>query len=151
MAGGAAEARTLWILWGALVWCVILYAVIGFFLRPGGESGMQPAPPAMLNVIAAGAVFLAATSIALRGVLARSTSYRNYSIVRWALAEAIAIAGLVLALLGARTNVFVVFIGVSILLLLVHRPSADARREYARLRGEGETGAAGASGASGLS
>jgi hypothetical protein len=139
-AGDAAEARTLWILWSGMLSSVLLYALVGFFLRPGGSAGTGGSPPALVNVIAAGAVFLAATSIGLRGMLARSTSYRSYSIVRWALAEAIGVAGLVLSLLGARFNVFAAFIGVAILLLLVHRPSPSVRSEYEQLRGEGQAG-----------
>jgi hypothetical protein len=78
---------------------------------------------------------LLALLFALKGILARRSPYATYLVIRWALAEAPAVLGLVLSILGFPWKILWAFLAVPFVVLLLLAPTGECQREYERLRG----------------
>lgn len=117
------------ILWGALLMSIGIYAGVATFIR---QSGGAPEPPAPILLPVLAFVALGNSMFALVGVrriTAASGNYTTYAILRWALAESVAIFGLVLALVGFPLAAGYAFIGWAAFLMVLMFPSdADFRR-----------------------
>ena len=122
------EARRarLWIIWANMLVSVAVYAGIGYFVATtdGSPAVLRTLVPAF-GLVAVTEVFAIAV---LRPLLAARMERTAFAIVRWAVAESIAILGLVLRLLGAPFSTAAIFMAAGALLLAVWRPTeADAR------------------------
>jgi hypothetical protein len=125
------------IIWGAFVGAVCLYALTAYGMRQ--LSGRPPASEALsllVPTLAGVAALLTALIFSWGQVLVKQADYQAYSIIRWALAEAVGIFGLVLAFLGASGTTAVAFFGWALLSLFRLRPTPDDYRRFQRLKGE---------------
>lgn len=116
---------TMQIIWVALLSAIGIYAVLGLIV-------VKPAPPSdQLNVIAVAlmgvAVMQTAFAFLAPRFLPKMPSISMY-ILRWAMAESVAICGLMLRFLGAPTNWFLIFIVWSALLMLTLRPGQEVQK-----------------------
>jgi hypothetical protein len=68
------------------------------------------------------------------GRLFASADYQTYSVIRWALAEAVAVYGLVLCFLGAPETTSGAFFGWALLSLFRLRPSAEDYQRFLGLK-----------------
>lgn len=124
-----------WIIWGALLWSVVLYGFLGAkLLQPQGESGSR----SLVLGLAALSLVLLGSTVALRffcissplqerrmdlGVPEGFQRYLTWQVVIFALCEAVALFGLVLRLsAGLPTGEFLLFVGAGFLALAVHAP-----------------------------
>jgi len=131
-----AELKVLAILRYAMIAAVLFYALVGLILGTSLEPRM---PGDLLHWLV---IFLSVmagihvlTVVLLRQLIAGLTggSYKIYCILRWALAETVAIYGLVLHILGAGWTVFGVFLILSLGLLWIMPSSEADHRSYADL------------------
>jgi len=132
-AGGktpAPPAATVQIIWFALLASIGMYAVFGLvILKPGMMA--QSMPPDQLNVVA---LALAGVSVMSAGFAFMAPRFLgkmpgfSLQILRWALAESIAVCGVLLRMLGGGTNWFLMFIAVSALLMLTLRPGQEEQK-----------------------
>lgn len=128
----------LWILWGALVGSLCTYAAVGYLIRQVWDQPLAPETLSVLIPTFGGMALLITTVIfALRPVLTKQTTYQTYSIIRWALAEAVGILGFVLFVLGASWTVFGTFLGWAFLLELRLMPTQDDQGQFQRLKRQG--------------
>lgn len=117
----AAQPQIHWIIWGALTFSVVIYAVVGTIVA----GNPNPAPELQLMLPIFTVLSLSITGMVLFGsrLIANATKvYFTYAILRWALSESVAIFGLVMKFLGADALVLYVFVGWSLLLYLVLAP-----------------------------
>ena len=82
------------------------------------------------------AVAMTVAIFASGSTLAKHTNYQAYSLIRWALAEAIGMVGFVLFLLSASWNVLGIFLGWAFLLAFYLRPTEDAYSQFQHLTGQ---------------
>jgi hypothetical protein len=129
------HAAVPWILWGSFLNAIVIYVIVLAFLVPvptvAERSVVLPA------VLAGLAVLEVALFFALRAPLARRLGEcLPYVMIRWASAEAVAILGVVLKLIGYGWTIAAPFLlaGFALLLLL---PPNRLRSEYEELRGGG--------------
>lgn len=135
--------QQLWILWGALLASLLVYAAIPLLL-PAVEA--PPADAAWVGGGAALAGLAALGSLALRrlalvgpvgrgeldlGSHAGQTRLYLVSMLCWALAESVGIVGLLLFLLYRRPELVYPFLAAAIGLMLYHAPRASALRRLA--------------------
>lgn len=125
------KRQTLRIIWAAMLGSNAVYAAMPL-LVPGGEAALDPAIPLAL---AAGAVMTAVASFVVPAIVARMPveddamrANRSFQlcVVRWALAEAVAIDGIVLFVLGAGTGWLWGLCAASAVLLGIHAPRENA-------------------------
>ena len=102
------RAKVLPIIWFALFSSVIIYAVVGFVIAPEPPENAEDL--AMLPMVF-GAVSLGITAMVFmaRVIFASVKDFVAFSILRWALAESIAVFGLVLTFLTGKTLFVLVF------------------------------------------
>jgi hypothetical protein len=132
--------RTLWIVWASMLATLIVYAAIPF-LVPGGQARDPLLEQAMLlglfGVAAASAIgTLIARNLmivqpAQRGDLDLGSGpalsrFASVSIALWAVAESIAVYGLVLYLLFGKAGYLHAFLLAAATLFAVHSPRAPA-------------------------
>lgn len=134
--------KTLWFIWGALVYAILLYLGVAFFL-----VRTSAASPELLTVVAGLTILLSIISCAmsilvwiklLRAPLQSGTldlqsesgfqRYQTLSIITWALDETIAIFGLVLVVMSGVIYYAVPFCVISLVLLILQRPQQSATR-----------------------
>lgn len=122
-------AAVMQIIWLALLAAIGMYAVVGIVvMKPGMFANI---PPAQLNVFA---MVLAAAAVGQIGLALGAPSILpkmpkvSLQILRWAMAESIAISGLLLRILGGSTTWFLMFIGCSALLMMTLRPTQDEQK-----------------------
>jgi hypothetical protein len=130
-----------WIIWGALVVSVLVYGGIGLALAPAPDPAEQPpedAASAMVPVLAVVAVGALAASFVLRVVFlsrlgqgrkpdgadpAAFGKFLTLHVVLFALAESVAIHGLVLRFAAGISNgLFLAFLGAALFGLACHAP-----------------------------
>lgn len=132
----AADHTVLWIIWGAMTGSLGLYALVGWFVQ---STLPRSAPAEFLSLLIPlfGGLSLVISFVifSARSMLAKLThyQYQPYSIIRWALAEAVGIHGLVLCLLGALWKIFTAFLAWAVLLQLRLMPTQDDQAQFARL------------------
>lgn len=113
-------AMTQHILWAALLMSILSYGAIGQLVPGAAEGPPQVVPFALLGLAAVQTGLALVLPARLPGLqpLARS-------ILGWALAESIAVLGLVLHILGAGRPFFYGLLAWSAVLLVVLRPRTD--------------------------
>jgi len=121
---GSMPASRLWIIWANLLVAVGVYAVVGYFVAPDRAANEQ-ALGVLVPVFAVVALFEVLAVFVLRPVLAERMGGVAFAIVRWAVAESVAIFGLALRFLGAPVSTMAMFIAASALLLVWWRPSGE--------------------------
>lgn len=129
------HAAVPWILWGSFLNAIVIYVIVlAFLVRVPPAAERSVVLPAVLAVLAVLGVVL---FFALRGPLARRLGeYLQYAMIRWSSAEAVAIFGVVLKLIGYGWTVAAPFLlaGFALLLLL---PPNRLRSEHEEARGGG--------------
>ncbi|MDP8222529.1 MAG: hypothetical protein P9L99_04150 [Candidatus Lernaella stagnicola] len=123
---------TVWILWFALLSSVAAYAVIGVFLRQmNGADAAAPDGIAVMRYALLGVAF-AVTCINFLAprLFGPKFNFMQFCIIRWALAEAVAIFGLVLIILGEELPVLLIFVAWSIALFMILAPTEGAKRRH---------------------
>jgi hypothetical protein len=127
------------ILWGAFTGSLFIYALVGYLIQQLSE---RPPASELLSLLIPlfGSIALMTTILlfALGPTIAKQADYQAYSIIRWALAEAVGILGLILFVLGASWTIFGVFLGWALLLELRLRPTADDWEQFQRLKRRGK-------------
>lgn len=129
--------RVYWTFWIGIVTAVVAYVVVGLvvgsLLEGEGPESLRILP----WIFGAVSVCLLALVFILRGTLARKVPYNNYLVIRWAMADAVAILGLVLVFLGFPWTITGDFFAAALIVLLFLTPTAKLEKEYRSLRGEG--------------
>jgi len=123
------------ILWAALLASIVVYALVANNFRPEA-----PAEAADLGVITAviaatAAGTLVASAIVPRLLARQGAPYITFCILRWALAESVAVFGLVLTFMGALPRVGHAFFAVSALAILLQPPGGRDLERFRELRG----------------
>lgn len=115
------------IIWFALLASVGIYAVVGLVVAPLAAPALAPEQLNLfLMVFALLAMTQSGVAMMVPRILPRLPFFTQH-ILRWALAESIAVFGLVLRFLGGSTLYFLSFLGWSALLLLTLRPGQEKR------------------------
>ncbi|MDP8257685.1 MAG: hypothetical protein P9M14_18210 [Candidatus Alcyoniella australis] len=126
------NASMVWLIWLSLIGSILIYGLVGIMVR--SSSGPLD-PDANLNMILGifAMVGLATSVVTLLSgrFLARSGQYFTYCIVRWAMAESIAIFGLALYMIGADAPFFFIFLVWSLALMLLLMPNHASRDRFA--------------------
>lgn len=112
------DPRTTWILWAAFLLAQPVFVVVGVTTAIEPASG--PLGPA-LAFAAAGPALLSVAFGRLVGPSAQPTA----SIVRWALAESVAVTGLVVRMTGGSTLLASFLAGAGFLLILLQPPRSE--------------------------
>ena len=131
----------LWTVWGAIFGTLGILGGIGFFLRESDTLSVPLTPEdlsVLIPIFSILAVAITAAVFAGAPMLAKHVNYQAYSIIRWALTEAIGTIGFVVFLLGASWNVFSAFLGWALLLAFYIRPTDDAHYQFLQLAGQTE-------------
>lgn len=135
--GPSNERQTTWILWIAFVTAVALYGGVGAWLVHSGSVGgsAEGLPRTEILVLGLAVVALGATGFVAMGggLFARTSDFRTWSIVRWAVSETIALFGLVLAVLGAGLLPLAVGMLWAWGLLLLTLPTQREQQRFQRL------------------
>jgi hypothetical protein len=132
----SSETATLDLLWKLLVGSVCVYGALGYVFAEEGGQGTMNENISFLVTLFAGISAAMMVAVFSRGsMLAQRFNYFTYCIVRWAMAEAIGVFGLVLAFLGATKLLVLSFCGWSLLSLFRLRPTTDDFNRFRRLRG----------------
>ncbi|MCC6157117.1 MAG: hypothetical protein IT350_03630 [Deltaproteobacteria bacterium] len=119
--------RAAYIIWGAIFASIFFYAGIAMALRMSGFAEAQGAPVEMLMaVLGSMALFVGVFSTVVVPRMLGRLPLMTYSILRAALAESVAVFGLVLMILGAPIPVGIVFFVASAILLVIVRPRPRA-------------------------
>ncbi len=119
--------RSAYIIWGAIFASIFVYAGIAMALRLMGFAEAQGAPIEMLTaVLGATALSIGAFTTVIVPRMLGHLPLVSYSILRAALAESVAVFGLVLMILGAPIPVGIVFFVASAILLVIVRPRPRA-------------------------
>lgn len=122
-------ARPLWIVW------IGFMSVLGSYLVVALQQGQQDAAPELdlasitlaLSVAALGG---SVVSLFFMKKLFASLPFFTYSIVRWAIADAVATFGLVLFFLGATLPTFLMFLSWAAGLFVMAMPTAAAQEAW---------------------
>jgi hypothetical protein len=132
--------QTVWIIWLAMLSSIALYAAIGIYLSQSGELPKSLDAQTLnllmyvFGIVAIGTIFVIFLIIPRLinpkphlshhqpSSSLRPASELVFCVVRWALAESIAIYGLILLILGGSLAVFGLFAFVSCALLLYLAP-----------------------------
>lgn len=131
----ATNRTVLWILWGALTGTLGIYALVGSLVRPALDRPLAPELLSLLTPLFGGiGLLLSFVIFSAKPRLAKLTNYQYqpYSVIRWALAEAIGIHGFVLFLLGAPWQIFTGFLTWALLLQLRLRPTHEDQAQFER-------------------
>jgi hypothetical protein len=133
------DQAVLWILWGAFTGSLFIYALVGYLIQQLSERPPVSELLSLLIPVFGGIALMAAIlPFALGPTIAKQANYQAYSIIRWALAEAVGILGLMLFILGASWLIFAAFLGWALLLELRLRPTPDDREQFQRRKRPGE-------------
>ena len=124
-----------WLLWIAISGSLLIYAVVGVIVR---QNNSPDTDPGLFTVLIPALILVSATETMLvltvwGRLFARKSSYLNYCVVRWALAESVGIFGLVLTILGASTIICASFFIWSALLFVLLAPTRGDRQRFANL------------------
>jgi hypothetical protein len=111
--------RNLVIVWGAMCASIVLYGVVTFAVIEPQPAGF----PAEL--LAAFAIGPAALSGLFGRVFATEVAPQTRWIVRWALAEAVGLSGLLVRMLGGAPVVSLALLGLGFVLVAVQFPRED--------------------------
>lgn len=123
------ENRTARLVYGAILSALAIYGGMGFFLPGMITLAPNSLLPVIIPVLVAAAVVETVLLLAWAPRLLGKSSYLNYCVLRWALAEGVGIYGLVLVFLGAGQGFFLTFLGWSLVLILLCAPTeADQER-----------------------
>jgi len=123
------------IVWLSLLGSIFIYVLVGFMARSQGAPPASPDAPLGLMAGMFAIIALGTTGfIVLSSRLLIRAEYFSFCIVRWALAESIAIYGLALFLMGLDWPFFLGFIVWALALMVVLMPSASARQRYEDMR-----------------
>ena len=120
-----AVMQTTWIIYGALCMSMIIYGAVGFaVVEPPEEPNTDMMMPLALGIVSlttsAGTFFV---DKFIQG------NYQTRNIIKWALAESIAIYGFVLYFLTANTVYLLAFIVFALALMAVHAPNQKSFEE----------------------
>jgi len=133
--GERKSRQTRWILWAAIFVSIFIYAFVGAMLKQTLEkppsADILPLIIPVLIAISAGET--AMVLFVLGKLLAKKSNYLSYCVVRWALAESIAIFGLVILILGAEMKTSLLFFAWSAVLLFLTMPGQNDERKFADL------------------
>jgi len=125
------KSGILWILWLSMVGSIFIYAIVGFMVR---ENTPAPEDTSMVGVLTLAFSLVSIGTSALALLFGRLTGgkmdYQPFCIIRWALAESIAIYGLVLFILGASWAVFIPFLVWAIIMQLLLAPTHNSQQRY---------------------
>jgi hypothetical protein len=121
MTDRAARLTTLNVLWMSMLAAVPIYAAVTWFAPAPAESALDPAALVVFPLIAVGeTAFVVLAPRFLEG------DYMTTCIIRWALAESVALFGLVVHFLGGPAWLAYVLMGWSFLLIAALGPSRAA-------------------------
>lgn len=121
------------LIWAALTFQVVIYAIVGWHLTPT-EAG--PASFTLCVSLTSAGLCLTLLALGLTPILAPRTDYTTFGVIRWALAETPAVFGLILYLLGATLPWFVGCLVLGLLGLLMTAPGEKERRAYLQAGGK---------------
>lgn len=126
----ASTEAAMQIIWFALLASIGGYAAIGYFvIQPGTMARTDPEQLNMMAmVLAAAAVGTGGFAMMAPRILSKMPTVSLY-IVRWAMAESVAVFGFMLRILGGNTTWLLLFTGCSALLLLTLRPGQPNQGE----------------------
>ena len=128
------KRRTMWIIWGSMLSGVVIYAVAGGFLaKQGGIDTMNAETLDMLLLVLSMISVSMTGAVLLAGGLLAKLPYTSYQIVRWALAESIAVYGLVLHIMGSGIATLIGFVAWSVVLMILLAPTRSAEDKYLEL------------------
>jgi hypothetical protein len=119
-----------WTLWGAITASAFIYLAVGFI------TSRTSAPPTGIDLklmrwVLLGVAFAdTAMILVLSRALASKIPFFNYCIIRWAMAEAIAVFGLVLMVMGDTLAAGALFVGWAVAVLAALAPTEGARRRF---------------------
>ncbi len=128
------EQRTAWLIYGAILSALVIYGALGFFLPRLISSGSNTLLPILTPVFLAVAMMETILLLAWAPRLAGKMSYMSYCIIRWAMAEAIGICGLVLSFFGVGQGLFLAFLGWALVLMLLCAPTEADREKFELLK-----------------
>lgn len=127
--------KTNMIIWLALLSSVGMYVFVGITVKGGGktqDAAMMLLPLAGIAVMTAIASLLIVPRIMAKPPASMS-GYRIYTIIRWVLAESVAIYGLVYKFMGGEGTYFYIFVGASVFVFLLTFPNERDYESYERL------------------
>ena len=117
------SASSRWVLWTGLLAAVLGYGAVGYFLQHArGLPGADASAVATLRLILGGLALSETAAIFALPHLLKDRSPALVGLIRWLMAESIAVYGLVLFVVGAPWSYFGVFLGWSLVLLAIHMP-----------------------------
>ncbi len=127
--------KTLWVIWSVFVYSIVLYLGGAYFFLDSSVSN-PGVVPAVAGVTILLSVVSGVMSVVIR-VKLLSTSldmnsdkdvqkYQTISIINWALSESIAVFGLILAVISGVFYYAIPYCVVSLVLLILHRPTAPS-------------------------
>jgi hypothetical protein len=109
------------IVWLSMLSSLAVYVLIGILVAPKG--GLGHAVIVTFTAVLAVVAFAEVSAVmALGSTLAARTSGPAFAIVRWGIAESIAVYGLVLRMLGASLSTMIAFVAASAAVLVLWRP-----------------------------
>jgi hypothetical protein len=127
--------KTMWILWGALIFSMFVYMGLGLFLQSqadfkAGDSYQTIQVPLILVAILLTGFVLSFWSKILTPPHGELGAYFTPFLIRMALSESIGLYGLLLSQIGAPATYLFVFIGWGVLLQLSLAPTESSIREF---------------------
>ena len=126
--------QKVWFFYGLMISAILLYVLVGFLSR----SSVVAASELSLRFMARAFMVVAGIETIIVLVLlprfAGKMPYLTYGIVRWAMAESVAVEGLVLFYVGAGQGLFLVFLGWSLALMLLCAPTEADREKHELLQ-----------------
>jgi len=142
---------TVWIVWGALTVSVLMYALIAHLLAKNWRAPEPTFFVTMRNALyVVSVVEILIVPFLRKWILARSSDskaffkltslteshpipglgkYLTVSIISWAIADSIAIYGLILFLLGGSFNDLYLFVGAALAVMIYYRPKMSELEE----------------------
>ena len=129
----APAEHKLGVIWVAMLASVVVYLGLALTVAPAWSLSIDGELKGWILVFLAMTAGLhVLVTLLLRQLLAALTrgSYVAYCVLRWALMEAIAVYGLVLAFLGVGIGITSIFFAVSVLLLGASRAGATDRAVF---------------------
>ncbi len=126
------QDKTLWIIWGAILTSPLGYVAIGVMARSSGNANSGDDTFLSTLLPAFGLVALVETLVGLfwGRIVSAHIDFMSFCVSRWALIASISIYGLVIYMMGGTMTVFAIFVIWSMLLMLVMRPTLEARARY---------------------
>jgi hypothetical protein len=128
--------KTLWILWGALLFSMLLYGGLGLFLQTQGGLPQETSsystlliPIAMMALLETAFITMLWPKL-LTPPHGETSAYFTPFLIRMALSESIGLFGLILLMLGAPLELLFAFLGWGILLQVSLAPTENSLHAF---------------------